>query len=119
MKVVGSKKKKIVKDTHQPKTDYLKFFKFYYDKLSKEHPRWLAGQISTIIKLLWKKKQVTDKHTAKTTLRAPKERRRMSGRMTFRRNYNYSSIEAFERWKQLPVESKGYWKLKGEGMKSG
>ncbi len=120
VRVVGGKKKRIVKqDLHQTKTDYLKFFKFYYEKLSKEHPRWLASQITTIIKLLWKKKQIADKKAARATLRAPKERKRISGRMAFRRNYNYSTIEGVERWKQLPGETKIYWRSKGEGLRSG
>lgn len=116
----GGKRKRITKtDATQPKTEYLKFFKFYYEKLSKEHPRWTANQISTIIKLLWKKKQNTDKSNAKALLRAPKERRRVSGRMAFRRSFNYTSIEGFERWKQLPIETKKYWRRRGEGLKSG
>lgn len=39
--------------------------------------------------------------------------------MAFRRMYNYSGIEGAERWKQLPFETKGYWKLKGMGLISG
>jgi hypothetical protein len=67
----------------------LKFFKFYYDKLSGEHTRWSSNQITTIIKLLWKKKLVTDKRTSKGSLRTPVQRRRLSGRMAFRRAYGY------------------------------
>lgn len=40
----------------------MKFFKFYYDKLTKEHPRWNTHHISIIIKLLWKKKLVKIKN---------------------------------------------------------
>jgi len=70
----------------------LKFFKFYYDKLSTEHARWSSNQITTIIKLLWKKKLVTDKRTStKGSLRAPVQRKRISGRMAFRRAYGYLS----------------------------
>lgn len=53
---IGKKKKIIKKEAREPRTEYLKFFKFYYDKLTVEHPRWSSNQISTIIKLLWKKK---------------------------------------------------------------
>jgi len=63
--------------------------------------------------LLWKRKLSTDKVSARALLRAPKERRRVSGRMAFRRMYNYTGIEGAERWKQLPGESKKYWRLKG------
>lgn len=88
-----AKRKRISKqDSKQPRTEYLKFFKFYYDKLTKEHPRWSANQISTIIKLLWKKKLTTDKSTARGGLRAPRMGRRLSGRMAFRRSHGYSGI---------------------------
>jgi hypothetical protein len=112
------KKKRITKQDRQPRTEYLKFFKFYYEKLSAEHKRWTANQISTIIKLLWKKKLTTDK-TASRSIRAPVSRRKISGRMAFRRAYNYTGIEVVERWRQLPVESKKYWMGKGEGLRSG
>lgn len=39
--------------------------------------------------------------------------------MAFRKAYSYSGAEAYERWKQLPIESKKYWRGKGEGSKSG
>ena len=107
------------KQDNQPRTEYLKFFKFYYDKLSVEHRRWSASQISTIIKLLWKKKLATDKAAVKASLRAPISRKKKSGRMTFRKNYGYSGIEALERWKQLPTETRRYWTGKGEGLRSG
>ena len=35
---------------------YLQFYKYYFERLSTEHPRWNATQITTIIKLLWKKR---------------------------------------------------------------
>mgnify|MGYP000850320143 CR=1 FL=1 len=118
-KKVGAKRKRITKDVQAPKTEYLKFFKFYYDKLSGEHTRWSSSQITTIIKLLWKKKLVTDKAASKASLRAPREKRKISGRMAFRRSFSYSGIEAYERWKQLTHESREYWKVKGEGLRSG
>jgi len=42
--------------------------------------------------LLWKKKQSQDKTELKKSLRAPREKRRISGRMAFRRNYSYTGI---------------------------
>ena len=113
------KRKRIVKQDKLPRTEYLKFFKFYYEKLSGEHRRWSANQISTIIKLLWKKKLVSDKAASKASLRAPIAKTRSSGRMAFRKNYGYSGVEATERWKQLPSETRRYWAGKGEGLKSG
>ena len=114
------KKKRILKkEAREPRTEYLKFFKFYYDKLTVEHPRWSANQISTIIKLLWKKKIAGEKRAAKIGLREPRERKSISGRMAFRKAYGYSAPEAAERWKQLTAESRIYWRSKGMGRKSG
>jgi len=87
--------------------------------LTVEHPRWSANQISTIIKLLWKKKIAGEKKTAKAGFKEPRERKSISGRMAFRKAHGYSSLEAVERWKQLPLESKKYWRSKGMGTSSG
>jgi hypothetical protein len=108
----ASKKKKISK---QPRNEYIKFFKFYYERLTVEHPRWSANQITTIIKLLWKKKLTQEKGRSKDSLRTPRQIR-LSGRMAFKKTYTYSSLEAYLRWKQLPKESKGYWKIRGLGL---
>ena len=114
-----AKKKKILKqEAKQPRTEYLKFFKFYYDKLTREHPRWSASQISTIIKLLWKKKLTTDKTAAKTSSRVLRPGRKISGRLAFRRANGYSGMEAAERWRQLPMETKRFWRLRGLGREN-
>lgn len=113
------KRKRIVKQDKLPRTEYLKFFKFYYEKLTGEHRRWSANQISTIIKLLWKKKLVSDKAALKAGLRAPVAKKPTTGRKAFRTNYGYTGVEAAERWKQLPKETRRYWAVKGEGLKSG
>jgi hypothetical protein len=39
------------------KDNYVNFFKLYFEKLSKEHPRWTATQITSVIKLLWRKRK--------------------------------------------------------------
>jgi hypothetical protein len=83
----------VKQEARQPRTEYLKFFKFYYDKLTVEHPRWSASQISTIIKLLWKKKLTTDKTSARSSLRTPRAGRRISGRLAFRRAHGYNGVE--------------------------
>lgn len=41
-------------------SDYVKFFKFYYQKLTLEHPKWTSAQISSIISIMWKKKKIND-----------------------------------------------------------
>jgi len=114
----GKKKRILKKEAKEPRTEYLKFFKFYYDKLTVEHPRWSANQISTIIKLLWKKKSTGERRSTQASSREPRERKNISGRMAFRKAYGYSALETIERWKQLPFESKKYWKSKGSGTKS-
>lgn len=38
--------------------EYHNFFKYYHDRLTAEHPRWSTPQITTIIKLLWRKRHV-------------------------------------------------------------
>ena len=50
------KKEKKVKTGSTKNTAYLQFYKYYFDRLSSEHPRWNSTQITTIIKLLWKKR---------------------------------------------------------------
>lgn len=47
------KSKKISK----PKSEYLSFFQHYFKKLHDEHPRWNPRQITTVIKLLWRKRK--------------------------------------------------------------
>lgn len=47
-------------------TEYIKFFKFYYDKIRIEHPQWTPIQITTIISLQWKKKKMFDRMPAQT-----------------------------------------------------
>ena len=47
--------KKVV--THNEK--YVHFFKYYYNRLASEHPRWTASQITTIVKLLWRKRKIS------------------------------------------------------------
>ena len=37
------------------------FYKFYYEKFSKERKKWSINQIEIIIELLWKKKKYKDR----------------------------------------------------------
>ncbi len=41
--------------------EYLKFYKFYYDKMKTEHSNWTSDQITKIVSLIWKKKKNQDK----------------------------------------------------------
>jgi hypothetical protein len=42
--------------------DYVKFYKYYYEKLKTEHPSWSPSQLTTIISLQWKKKKMFEKN---------------------------------------------------------
>ena len=37
--------------------DYVGFYKYHYKKLKEEHKRWTTTQITSVIKLIWKKKK--------------------------------------------------------------
>jgi hypothetical protein len=52
----GIQTKKIKKEN-----EYIKFYKFYFEKYSKDHPRWTTNQKTDIISLMWKKKKITNK----------------------------------------------------------
>lgn len=78
----------------------MKFFDFYYAKLHSEHPRWRPNQISTIIKLLWKKKTLTGK-PKKSDLKSPRDYKPISGIFAFRKNFGYGGALGKVRWLQL------------------
>jgi hypothetical protein len=41
--------------------EYIQFFRFYYERLTKEHPKWTPNQKTVIIRLLWRKRQLQKK----------------------------------------------------------
>jgi hypothetical protein len=49
--------------------EYLIFFKYYYSRLGAEHPRWTSPQITAIIKLLWRKRNLNTKGKQKRKTR--------------------------------------------------
>lgn len=51
-----NKGKKNISFENARNSQYLQFYKYYHERLSAEHPRWTSTQITTIIKLLWKKR---------------------------------------------------------------
>lgn len=90
----------------------MNFFKYYHERLIAEHPRWSSSQITTIIKLLWKKR----------TLKSNRRRSLVSKGLTGRQLYNRTKLaEGYVKeqirllWKALPHESKKYWHIKGQG----
>ena len=57
--VDSSSPKLIVGKTKQIKKakDYITFYRETYDRLHKQHPRWTSIQISSIVRLQWKKEK--------------------------------------------------------------
>ena len=97
-------------------SDYITFFKTYYRNLGKEHPRWTTQQISSVIKLLWKKRKNQGKSLKKNgRLRTSKP---LSGRRYFRKVKNLDGIEARIRWRLLPREGKIYWNNESQGIQT-
>lgn len=103
--------KKISKSPKTRKEQYLSFFKYYYERLASEHPRWTKMQISTIIKLLWRKRAKAGSGTRSTV-------KGLSGRQLYRRvkeSEGFLREQIKQMWKGLPHESKKYWVIKAQG----
>lgn len=93
--------------------DYHTFFKYYHDRLNAEHPRWTSLQISTIIKLLWKKRNLKDPKKKKRIIK-----RVLSGRQFYTRtklSEGFPKEQIKQLWRALPFESKKYWQIQGQG----
>ncbi len=106
------KVKQIAKTKSSKSNDYINFFKNYFLHLSKEHPRWSAKQITSIVKLLWKKRKSNEgKPSRSVRLAKP-----MSGYKTFLRQSKMMGQTYFDsrkQWKVLPRESRLMWNKKG------
>ena len=107
------------KDDKTKNTAYLQFFKYYYERLSAEHPRWNSTQITTIIRLLWKKraKQARKGEIRKTGRRIEKA---ISGWQFYRKTKEaegHTRPVIKEMWRGLPIESKRYYKIQGQGKR--
>ena len=111
-KAITKDHKKLKSDAKSRKEEYLTFFKYYYERLNAEQPRWNKIQITTIIKLLWRKR---NKSTRRERVGSKKG---LTGRQLYRKT---KESEGFLReqikamWKALPHESKRYWQIKGLG----
>lgn len=119
-----TKKKKIIKSkdlaskSNAQRKDYLEFFKYYYNRLSGEHPRWSNAQTTSIIKLLWKKRNINLKAKKPQLSIRNLILRPLSGRVMYRKEkqamgFNLEQIK--QTWRHLPHESKMYWERKGRG----
>lgn len=97
-------KRKLINRTKQ---DYVSFYKKMTTFLSHEHPRWTQAQISSIVRLEWRKKKSSAKKIAKKALR--KSHKVVSGYQFFRRHRKFSSQEAKDLWKHFPHETKVSW----------
>lgn len=99
------KSKAIVK---QSKSEYVSFFKYHYTKLKGEHKRWSTQQISSVIKLLWKKKKGTTKSLRRKDgkLRTSKP---LSGRRYFRKVRHLDKDTTAYLWKRMPIETRHNW----------
>lgn len=99
------KSRKISKRGNQ--SDYISFFKYHFDKLTREHRRWTSSQISSVVRLLWKKKKQDSGRLRKSsTLRSLKPK---TGRKLFlemQRPLTNSHAERQQKWKRLPRESR-------------
>ena len=83
----------------RPNQTYINFYKFYYNRLGVEHPRWSTSQITTIIRLLWKKRKMGGAKGEK------KIERLMSGRMKYRKAKlaeGFLEEDIKLNWKRLP-----------------
>lgn len=90
--------------------DYISFFKHHFAKLSAEHSKWAVPQVTSIVKLLWKKKKQSSKGTTHK-LRATKP---LSGRRYFRKVKHMTAEEGVRTWKRLPLESRILWNQLGD-----
>lgn len=114
--------KKDLKKTKQiskKNEEYITFFKHYYEALSKEHPRWLPNQITTIIKLLWKKRGAKLRAEVKRRINRrstrPRKIKILSARRYFRRIKKLSAAEALMLWVRLPYESRKNYEYLAKG----
>jgi len=110
--VAGLRKtKKIV---HQ-RTDYITFFKRKHSELSREHPRWNAAQISSIIKLEWKRfKEQSKQYIKRVGRRRPT--RLVSGYKYFRNVRRFTREDAVKVWRRFPKETKICWRDRAEDV---
>lgn len=106
-KLIIGKSKKILKKSSQ---DYINFYRLRYNKLHSQHIRWTPKQISSIIKLEWKKEKSNSKGSRKTTrLGTRRPGKVLSGYRFYRKYRDFSSIESIKKWLRFPFETKVYW----------
>lgn len=113
-KLVISKTKKIEKPTAPTTSDYITFYRIRYAKLHSQHPRWTPKQISSIIKLEWRKEK--GKRTRKVVKAGTRRVRKvLSGRIFYRRYRGFTAKETNYKWLHFPYETKVYWTQAAKG----
>jgi hypothetical protein len=112
-KILVGKSKKIGKvATGQ---EYTQFYKLRYAKLHAQHPRWTSTQISSIIRLEWKKEKKNFRVVRKGKLGTRKPAKVLSGYKFYRRYRGFSAKESVKRWLHFPYETKVYWTRASSG----
>lgn len=102
------KAKKITK-----KSEYLSFFKYHFQKLKSEHSRWTNPQLTSVVRLLWKKKKSMASKVSGSSLRQTKP---ISGRKFFlkvNRERGLSAMDGMRKWRALPLETRNLYKKEG------
>lgn len=111
-KLIIAKTKKIQKKTTH---DYINFYRVRYNKLHSLHPRWTPKQISSIIKLEWRKEKSKSRSRKTAKVGSRKPAKILTGYRFFRRYRGYTAKEAVKRWRRFPVETKVYWTNAAKG----
>ena len=95
--------------------EYIKFFKFYYDKTKNEHPNWTPAQITIIVSMLWKKKKTIKKNPSKPESNSSRRSNKaLTAKDAFKDKHRELKKEQLDQiWAGLPKESKNYWKAQG------
>jgi hypothetical protein len=87
--------------------------------LHSQHPRWTPKQISSIIKLEWKKEKSNSKGTRKVTrLGTRKQGKVLSGYRFYRKYRGFAARESIKKWLHFPFETKVYWTRAASGKAS-
>lgn len=103
------------KQISKSRSEYLSFFKHYFNKLSQEHKRWNARQLTHVIKLLWRKRKIVEKGSKTRSMRLTKP---ISGFRTYRKTMSLNAQEARMRWAHMPYEGRLHWEKRGDPSKA-
>lgn len=110
--VDSSSPKLIVGKTKQIKKakDYITFYRETYNRLHKQHPRWTSIQISSIVKLQWKKeKNIRKKGADAADKKKKRSSKNVTGYLFFRRYRGLTFKQAISKWRRFPRETKLRW----------